>query len=152
MQAYCITHHNNCRISYAMILSLKKNIFYISMHCSFSVVLSRIMATGVSCLPYLLNISMILYSLLIAIRMITVADDCAINAISFAQQLSLIPRQVSGIIYEAGTARALEIPGIISTFIPACLSASISSSVQPNTNGSPLLILPHAVTQCILNH
>jgi len=53
------------------------------------------------------------------------------------QKLSLMPRQVSGIICEAGTARALDIPGITSTAIPAWRAASISSCARPKTKGSP---------------
>src|SRR6186997_1526855 len=80
---------------------------------SLMVVPSCIIATGVSLLPLCMKISMIASSLLMAINIITVADDCAASFISgeispdlvvpvVTQKLSLIPLQVSGIIWDAG--------------------------------------------------
>src|SRR5665647_698268 len=72
-------------------------------------------ATGVSAFPFAMNISIIASSLLIAIKITTVADDWAASFISLeispdwvvpvvTQKLSLTPLQVRGIICEAGTA------------------------------------------------
>jgi hypothetical protein len=60
------------------------------------------------------------------------------------QKLSLTPLQVSGIICEAGTAIALEIPGITSTAIPVLHAAAVSSWARTNTKGFP----PFNLTTC----
>lgn len=93
-------------------------------------------ATGVCSLPNCLKMSMISSNLLIAIRITTVALDCAASLIFseifpehvvpvVTQKFSLMPFAVSGIICEAGTAIALEMPGITSALIPNSFAASI---------------------------